>query len=260
MIQPKKSLGQHWLSDEKSLQAMCDAVDIEKGEFVLEIGPGTGELTQVLIDSGAQVFGIEKDPLLVNTLRTRFNAYPIASILINEGDIRTFDFAELPDSYKIVANIPYYLTAHLLRILTEVNKKPLAAALLVQKEVAQRVVAGPGKMSAISVFVQFFYEVTVGMVIPAELFTPPPKVNSQILILKQRHAPLFANVDKQRFFRLVKAGFSSPRKKLRSSLAGGLRMEKNEVEALLDKAYVNPGARAQELSLEDWRNIYLVTK
>ena len=124
--------------------------------------------------------------------------------------------------------------------------------LLVQKEVAQRIAAKPGQMSVLSVSVQLYYEPKLGIVVPAELFAPPPKVDSQAVILRRRQNPLFENLDTQKFFRVVKAGFSERRKKLRSSLGSGLSVSKEQADELLKRAVIAPDARAQELSLDQW--------
>lgn len=251
----KKSLGQYWLDDSLSLEAMCVAADVHPGDTVLEVGPGTGELTQKLLETGAIVIALEIDETLLLELRHRFQGYSSDQLRLETGDIRTYDLSDIATPYKIVANIPYYLTSHLIRLVSETANPPEAAALLVQKEVAQRVVAKPGDMSLLSVTAQFYWQVSLGALVPAELFTPPPDVDSQVLILNRRGKPLFA-VDEKRFFHLVKAGFSARRKKLRSSLAAGLRIDKPAAEALLNKAGVDPGERAQALSLEAWHEIY----
>jgi 16S rRNA (adenine1518-N6/adenine1519-N6)-dimethyltransferase len=155
-----------------------------------------------------------------------------------------------------VANIPYYLTSNLLRVLAESANPPSIIALLVQKEVAERVAAEPGDMSLLSVSVQLNYTAELGQVVRAELFTPPPKVDSQIIKLVRRPAPLFEGLEYKQFFRVVKAGFSQRRKKLRSSLSAGLRISKPAVTELLEAAGVDPNARPQELSLEQWHAIY----
>ncbi len=257
MNQPeaKKSLGQHWLDDDTSLEAMCVSADVQAGDTVLEIGPGTGELTEKLLEAGANVTALEIDESLHKGLRQRFSAYPSDSFQLVAGDIRTYDLSNLLAPYKIVANIPYYLTSHLLRILSESANPPVMAVLLVQKEVAERVVAKPGDMSLLSVTAQFYWQAMLGMVVPKEFFQPPPKVDSQILILEHRSAPLF-KVDESAFFRLVKAGFASRRKKLRSSLAAGLRVDKPTAENMLMGAGIDPSKRAQELTLEQWYSIY----
>ena len=218
----------------------------------MEIGPGRGSLTAPLLDRGAKVVAVELDARLAQDLQGKFKNQPF---ILNMLSILDFDLSSLPKNYKIVANIPYYLTNHLLRLLTDTPHKPSRAALLVQKEVAQRVTAKAGDMSILSVVVQFYYEVSVGQLVPAKLFQPPPKVDSQILILKSRAKPLFENVDTQKFFQVVKAGFSARRKKLRSSLSGGLRISKEQAENLLQSAGIDPNCRAQELSLLDWHHL-----
>lgn len=252
----KKSLGQHWLHDHDSLEAICDGAGVSAGDVVLEIGPGTGELTERLINRGAQVIALEIDQSLYKGLLKRFAKYDGMQFELHEGDIRTYDLTTLPAGYKIVANIPYYLTNHLLRILSESVNKPVRAALLVQKEVAERVAAQPGDMSLISVVTQLEYEVNKGWLVPAKLFTPPPKIDSQVLILKLRATPLFPNIDRKKFIQVVKAGFAGRRKTLSNSLSGGLQIEKGEATSLLTESGLNPGLRAQALSLENWYELY----
>lgn len=250
----RKSLGQHWLTDPLSLDAMCEAAEIGPNDVVLEIGPGLGTLTERLVDRAAKVIAVEFDDKLAGELPGRINSDKLEVV---QQDILGFDFTALPADYKVVANIPYYLTSNLIRVLSETTNGPSVAVLLVQKEVAERVAAEPGGMSLLSVTAQFYWQVGTGFVVPAELFTPPPKVDSQILILERRAGPLFPDVDTKQFFRLVKAGFSERRKKLRSSLSGGLHITKPEVEALLAKADIDPNLRAQALSLDDWRRLYV---
>jgi 16S rRNA (adenine1518-N6/adenine1519-N6)-dimethyltransferase len=256
----KKSLGQHWLHDTESLEAICDAAGVHAGDVTLEIGPGTGELTARLLERGAEVVALEIDQNLLLGLRARFASYDANRFFLQEGDIRTYDLGNMPENYKIVANIPYYLTNHLLRILTETAHPPERTALLVQKEVAERVAAQPGDMSIISVAAQLHFEVSKGWLVPAKLFTPPPKVDSQVLILKKRQAPLFPNLDSKRFFQIVKAGFAGRRKTLSNSLSAGLHLSKEATNERLQKAGINPGLRAQALSLEDWNVLYKAFK
>lgn len=251
---PKKSLGQHWLYDELSLEAMADVADIQAGDTVLEIGPGLGTLTEILLARDAKVTAVEFDHDLAMALPGRVSH---KNLQVIEQDILSFDFTQLPAGYKVAANIPYYLTSNLLRVMCESPNPFTTAALLIQKEVAERVAAKPGDMSLLGVSVQFYCEVHLSVEVPAELFTPPPKVDSQILGLQYREQPLFPNVDTKQFFRLVKAGFSARRKKLRSSLSAGLHISKPDAESLLMKARIDPNLRAQALSLEDWYNLYL---
>lgn len=252
MSQPlaKKALGQHWLEDYAALQAMVDAAGVEPGDEVLEIGPGYGTLTEYLLSAGAQVTALEFDDSLVPGLLKKFADVP--ELKVEQGDIRTYDFTALPPDYKIVANIPYYLTSNLIQLISETSNQPLTAVLLMQKEVAERVVAKPGNMSILSVTAQFYWEASLDMVVGAELFSPPPKVDSQILVLRRREQQLFDDVTPKQFFRVVKAGFSQKRKTLLNSLSGGLALGRDETAALLERAAIDPGRRAQTLTLTEW--------
>lgn len=252
MVEPwaKKSLGQHWLHDIPALEAMAEG--IVAGDTVLEIGPGTGTLTEVLLRKGAEVIAVEMDGSLIEPLQKKFQGQVFN---IHQQSILEFNLTTLPEGYKIVANIPYYLTSNLVRILSESAHPPVEATLLVQKEVAQRIAAAPGAMSLLSVSAQFYWEVDLGMLVPAWLFTPPPKVDSQIIHLKKRTQPLFSDIQPTDYFRVVKAGFGERRKTLSNSLSGGLRLDKSVVQQKLQEIDIEPGLRAQALTLEDWRNV-----
>jgi len=230
MFAVKKELGQHWLHDEESLQAMVDGIELTSNDTVLEIGPGLGTLTAPLAAGAKRVIAVK------------------------------FNLTTLPKGYKIAANIPYYLTSNLLRVLCESSNPFSKATLLVQKEVAERVCAQPGDMSLLSVAVQLYTEPRLGMVVPAELFTPPPKVDSQILLLDYRTEPLFADLDTKLFFRVVKAGFAQRRKTLLNSLSAGLQLSREQTDAALEAADIFPAARAQNLSLAQWHQLYEVLK
>jgi len=249
----KKALGQHWLTDPASLEAMCAAVDVGGEDTVLEIGPGLGTLTALLVKKAREVIAIELDQKLAGELPTRVAA---SNLRVVEADILRFNLSELPAGYKVVANIPYYLTSNLIRVLSESKTPPSQVALLVQKEVAERVTANPGGMSLLSVTAQWYWEVSLGRVVPAALFTPPPKVDSQILILKHRAQPLVAGVNEASLFRIVKAGFSQRRKTLLNSLGAGMHIGRDEMAAVLISAGIDPAARAQTLSLEQWAQLY----
>lgn len=251
---PKKSLGQHWLRDEASLHAMLVAADVQPEDTVLEIGPGLGPLTALLVDSANQVVAVEFDEALAQGLPKRV---PADNLTVVQQDILRFDLTTLPPDYKVVANIPYYLTSKLVRVLSESANPPATAALLVQKEVAERLAAQPGQLSILGVTSQFYFKVTLDQVVPAELFTPPPKVDSQIVVLARRDTPLFLDVDTKDFFRLVKAGFGEKRKTLLNALSAGLRLEKDTVRDWLETAGINPQLRAQALSLDDWHTLYI---
>ena len=250
-IKPKKELGQHWLHDQDVLDAICVAADISVTDYVVEIGPGLGTLTQNLLDNGAKVHAIEFDHDLAISLRARIKNHQ-DKLEISEADIMRFDFTSLPKEYKIVANIPYYLTSGLLRLISETSNPPKKAVLLVQKEVAERVCAKPGQTSLLSISTQMYFDASLGILVPAVLFTPPPKVDSQVLVLQRRENPYFGDADEKKIFQVVKAGFSERRKKLRSSLSGGLGISKEAADNLLTEAGINGDLRAQNLTLENW--------
>ena len=250
---PKKQLGQHWLEDAEALAAMCDAAEVGTRDTVLEIGPGLGTLTNVLTKRAKEVIAVEFDETLAQALPGTVTDTNLSTV---NQDILRFDLTGLPPGYKIVANIPYYLTSNLIRVISESLNPPSVAVLLVQKEVAQRVTTAPGDMSLLSVSAQFYWETSTSRVVPAELFSPPPKVDSQILVLRRRAEPLFPDTDIKLFFRLVKAGFAARRKTLTNSLAAGLRLPKGEAEQLLHQAQIEPGVRAQALSLQQWHDLY----
>lgn len=252
MPTPKKSLGQHWLFDSKSLGAICDAANIQPTDTVLEIGPGLGPLTVELTQRAKKVVAVEFDEQLARELPARV---PAVNLQVFHSDIMHFDLTQLPKSYKVVANVPYYITSAIVRLLTESAVPPVSITLLVQKEVAQRIAADAGDMSILAVSAQFYAEPELGLIVSADKFDPPPKVDSQIITLRMRPQPLFADVTPKAFFRVVKAGFSEKRKTLRNSLSGGLALSKEESEALLKKAGVDPGARAEQLGLDAWRRL-----
>lgn len=249
MSGPNKSLGQHWLKDRDILAHIAECAEIDPSDTVLEIGPGLGTLTSELLRRAHRVVAVEFDSELARKLPAQF---PGKNLEVFHHDILTFDLSLLPVGYKVVANVPYYITSKIVRLLMTSANKPTAAVLLVQKEVAQRIAAKPGDMSILAISAQLYAEVTLGDIVPAAFFTPPPKVDSQVVILKTRSAPLVTPEAEKQFFRLVKAGFSARRKKLRSSLAGGLGISKQAAEALLYSADISFDARAEDLRLDQW--------
>lgn len=252
MAGPNKSLGQHWLKDREVLAHIADCAELSPDDTVLEIGPGLGTLTSELLRRCKKVVAVEFDGELARKLPAQF---PGKNLEVITSDILSFDLSSLPVGYRVVANVPYYITSKIIKLLMTADNKPQMAVLLVQKEVAQRLAAQPGTMSILAVSAQLFADVTLGDIVPAGLFTPPPKVDSQVVILRTRAVPFLTDIDEKDFFRVVKAGFSSKRKKLRSSLSGGLKISKPEVEAFLAKANISPDSRAEALGLDDWSRL-----
>lgn len=249
---PKKELGQHWLKDGDVLAAIADYADIRAEDYVLEIGPGLGTLTSKLLSRASGVTAVEFDEDLARKLPAQF---PGKNLTVHNEDILQYDLTELPHSYKVVANVPYYITSKIVEKLLHAKNKPSVAVLLVQKEVAQRIAAGPGGMSMLGLATQVYARAELGMHVPAELFTPPPKVDSQVVVLHIRPEPLVpADVEKQ-FFRVAKAGFAERRKKLRSSLSGGLALDRQDVAEILARVHVDPDLRAQDLTVSQWAAI-----
>lgn len=253
MVIAKKSLGQHWLTDVEALEAISESAEIKASDTVLEVGPGLGHLTHYLARQARHVIAVEKDEELAAKLASKLTGQPVQIIM---ADILQFDLNQLPNHYKVVANIPYYLTSNLLRTLSESANPPHLMVLLVQKEVAERICSQPGQMSLLAISVQLYYQCELGIVVPADKFSPPPKVDSQVVVLTRHAKPLFASLDTKKFFRLVKAGFSGKRKKLRSSLAAGLQLSKVEADELLKTAGIDGDQRAQDLSVGDWHKLY----
>jgi len=258
MAESKKSLGQHWLNDSSILQNIVSDADIIPGDSVLEIGPGHGTLTEILAKTGADITALEFDQDLIPILKLKF--INTSQVKIREGDIRTFNFDNMLKGYKIVANIPYYLTSHLIRSISETSNPPSIAVLLIQKEVAERLCALPGQLSILGVTAQYYFDCELSIKVPAKFFTPPPKVDSQVVKLSRKSQLKFDSKDEGEFFRLVKAGFSEKRKTLRNSLSGGLGIDKDMTVGLLRRASINEGLRAQALSLDDWYRLYLESR
>lgn len=245
---PKKSLGQHWLKDKTMLSAIVDVAGLQSYDTVLEIGPGLGTLTSVLLRQVKKVIAVEYDNNLARKLPGQF---PGKNLEVINDDILTFDLARLPKEYKIVANVPYYITQKIIEHVLRAENQPASMTLLVQREVAEKIAATPGDMTPVAIYTQRIYDVHLGPRVPKEYFIPPPLVDSQVIICNKRHMDNGVH-NERNVMRVVRAGFSEPRKKLRSSLAGGLGMEKNIIEMYLEQCTINPDSRAAELSVADW--------
>ena len=246
---PNKSLGQHWLRDRTILATIADAAELTPSDTVLEIGPGLGTLTSEILRQTDKVIAVEYDGELARKLPGQFPGKDLT--VINE-DILTFDLDSLPAGYKVVANVPYYITSKIIERLMTAHNKPSIAVLLVQKEVAERIAARPGDMSILAVSAQLYAEASLGALVPRRFFTPPPKVDSQVIVLRTRTTPLVPAEDERALFRVVKAGFRAKRKKLRSSISAGLAITKPAAEELLRHANIDPELRAEDLSIDDW--------
>ena len=252
-IRPRKDLGQHFLVDRPSLEAIMGAAELSKADTVLEIGPGLGVMTEALAEAAGRVIAVETDQILAELLRRR----QPANLEVVEQDILQFDLRVLPPGYKVVANIPYYLTSKIFRLLTESPNPPRIMSLLVQKEVAERVAAKPGKMSVLAFSVQYYGRPELVRLVERHKFWPAPEVDSAVLRVEVT-GPVF-QADESKLFRLVKAGFGEKRKQLKNSLSGGLNINPDAAAGLLEAAGIAPLARAQELDMAAWEKLYNLT-
>jgi len=254
-LHPRKGLGQNFLQDNHALQKIVCAAELGPAEVVLEIGSGLGSLTRFLALSARSVTAVELDRKLFPALESVLASYK--NVRLVEGDILKLNPGELMETpgYKVVANIPYYITSVVIRHLLEADVRPSRLVLTVQKEVAERICAGAGRMSLLALSVQVYGKPIIGATIPAEAFYPPPKVDSAVLCIEVYPQPIIPAEKLDRFFILIKAGFSQKRKTLRNALSGGLRIAQAESEELLSAAGIDPQRRAESLGLEEWGNL-----
>ncbi len=251
-LRPDKSLGQNFLVSEPALAKVVAAAELGPEEAVLEIGPGLGSLTRHLAEAARRVVAVELDETLLPALR--FVLRPYENIEVVQGDILNLPSASfrLPPSYKVVANIPYYITSAVIRHLLEAETRPGLIVLTIQREVAERLCAQPGDLSLLAVSVQFYSVPQVVARIPAGAFYPRPQVDSAVVRLEVRPRPAVDVTDRGRFFRVVKAGFSQKRKQVHNALSGGLQLSSAQTEAWLARAGVDPRRRAETLTLAEW--------
>jgi 16S rRNA (adenine1518-N6/adenine1519-N6)-dimethyltransferase len=254
-IRPSKRFGQHFLLDGSKLAAVVDVADLPPATRVLEIGAGVGTLTWHLAHAGHRVVAVELDARLAPALQETVAGLPDVRLVFGDILVVPLDHLHAGQPHAVVANIPYGITSVLLRRLMEAEAPAFRVVLTVQEEVARRVVSAPGEMNLLALSVQVYGSPTIAARIPSEAFFPPPAVDSAVLRI-DRHAE--ARVPPERvplFFELARAGFSQRRKKLRNALAGSLPAPTDRVEAWLIEAGLPPGARAQELAIEDWLRV-----
>ena len=250
-------MGQHFLADGRVLSRIVNAADIAPQELVLEIGAGQGALTRRLIDRGAHVVAIELDHNLAITLPDRLGNPP--NLRVVEADARSVDLESLlgPQAvYKVLGNLPYYAANPIVRRFLEAPNQPQLMVVTLQEEVARSMAAVTGKMGFLSVAVQYYAESKVICTVPPRAFRPPPKVTSAVVRLDIRPDPPADVGDVEAFFTLVRAGFASPRKQLRNSLAHGLGVSTGDVASLLDSVNVDRMRRPATLSMVEWAMIH----
>jgi 16S rRNA (adenine1518-N6/adenine1519-N6)-dimethyltransferase len=287
-LRPKKSLGQNFLIDNHALDKIVRAADVTADDVVLEIGPGLGSLTQHLAAIARRVIAVEIDSNLIPVLHSQLADR--SNVEIVQGDILKLDPAELigrgigmqlinglkaddnplssnaglsssasnkqgAASYKVVANIPYYITSGIIRHLLEASIKPSLVVLTIQQEVAERIIAQPDDMNLLAVSVQFYGSPHIVTNIQAGAFYPPPKVDSAVVRIDLAAKPRIEVKSVDTFFSVVKAGFSQKRKQIHNSLVGGLRKPREEIDQLLKDAGIDPKRRAETLTLEEWARL-----
>lgn len=261
-LRVKKSLGQHFLVNTVVLHRIVSAAELTPEDTVVEVGPGLGVLTKELAKQVRRVIAVEADAKLASALGEIVSAFPNVSVI--NSDIMQTDPAFLLDysgielstsPYKVVANIPYYITSPILRHFLEASPKPSLMVVMVQKEVGEAIVAQPGEMGILAVSVQFYGKPAIFDYVPAQSFYPPPKVDSAILQIRLYEKPLVCVSQTDKFFEVVRAGFSAPRKQLRNSLAQGLGVSPQEATDLIEAAEINPRRRSETLNLEEWARI-----
>ena len=275
----KKGLGQNFLADPIHLDRIVAAAELTRDDVVIEVGPGVGTLTARLAAQAGRVVAVELDSSLLPALRETLAGHD--NVAIVQGDILQMDPGQLSmvngqlpivnetppadsgslaidnypltiDHYKVVANLPYYITSAAIRHLLTAAPPPALLVLTVQREVAQRIVAGPPQMSLLAVSVQYSAHPEFVARLPAGAFYPPPKVDSAILRLRRRPQPAVDAPAGETFFTVARAGFSQPRKQLHNSLKSGLSLPAEAVQALLAAAEIAPQRRAETLTLEEW--------
>ncbi len=256
-LQPRKRLGQNFLSDPVALGRIVAAADLSHEDTVVEVGAGVGTLTRPLAEHAGRVLALELDDGLVAILRDQ--VADLTNVQVLHGDVLQFSASQFAHrGYKVVGNLPYYITSAVLRHFLEKLPRPRLMVVTVQREVADRIVAGPGKMSLLAVSVQFYGQPHIVARIPAGAFYPPPQVDSAVVRVDVGVQPtivLEEGTDEAVFFRVVRAGFSQKRKTLRNSLSAGLGLSPATVEEALEQAGVNPRRRAETLSLKEWSGV-----
>jgi 16S rRNA (adenine1518-N6/adenine1519-N6)-dimethyltransferase len=255
-IRPNKAFGQNFLVDRDILLHIVEAAEIHAGDQVLELGAGTGVLTRELAKRARRVVAVELEREMLSLLAKTTHNY--RNVEIMERNLLYVDPQEIfgSNSYKLVANLPYYIASPTFRHFLESAYPPRLFVVMVQYEVAQRIVAAPGDLSLLGVSIQFYGEPKIIEHVPARAFYPAPKVDSAILRIDLKHEVPLTPGQRDSFFRLVQAGFSERRKQLHNSLAHGLHRKNADVQPWLLAANIDPSRRAETLSIDDWLRLW----
>jgi 16S rRNA (adenine1518-N6/adenine1519-N6)-dimethyltransferase len=259
-IQPRKSLGQNFLADHNALLKIVRDAEVDPDDEVLEIGAGLGSLTRILAVNAKKVVAVEIDRTLFDALKFVTQAYQ--NVQLVHGDILQVRMRDLMhrDGYKVVANIPYYITSAVIRHLLEAEMKPQRLVLTMQHEVAERIINADQKMSLLSLSVQVYGQARIASHIPADCFLPKPKVDSSVLIIDIYKEPKLSQQEIKRLFDLAHAAFNQKRKMLRSSLKSILGGKAQDITGVLEEAGIDPQSRPEVLSLGDWIDLVQAVK
>jgi len=252
---PKKSLGQNFLSNPFILNKIIEVSKITPDDTVVEIGPGHGLLTKILSKTASKVIAIELDPYLFEKLKTKLSSHDNIEILF--GDALKYHYEEL-ETFKVVANIPYYITTPIIFRLIEAGKKMKSMTLTIQKEVAQRIVAKPDSKAygVLSIAVQYFSDPTLEFIVPKEAFRPVPKVDSAVIHMEILESPRVKVMDEKLFFSTVRTAFSQRRK----TLSNSLKSVSDDIKSILLSAGIDPVRRAETLSIEEFARLSDILK
>ena len=253
----QKQLGQHFLIDRGVRNRIISAADLKDTDKVIEIGPGRGFLTKALCQYVEKVLAVEIDSNLVSFLRETFDQSSVVDII--PADARDLQINTLlinPIKYKLVANLPYYAATYILRQFLENSFKPELIVVMIQREVAQTIVAQPGKMGILSVATQVYGQPRIICHVSPRSFKPSPSIWSTVLRIDLHSTPLIDNESRHGFFTILKAGFSTPRKKIRNSLSNGLGIKPDKVSRLLDEACIDQATRPQNLTIPEWIRLH----
>lgn len=255
-MRPNKSFGQNFLVDRAILQKIIEAAELEQDDQVLEVGAGTGVLTRELAREVRRVVAVELEQDMLTLLEKTAGGHPNVEIIAR--NLLYLDPQEVfgQDRYKLVANLPYYITAPTFRHFLESANPPRLLVVMVQYEVAQRITAKPGDMSLLAVSIQFYGQPRIIARVPARAFYPAPKVDSAIVRVDLHAQTPLGPEERDGFFRLVQAGFSERRKQIHNSLTHGLHHKNEEIRAWLDAAGIEANRRAETLSIEEWLRLW----
>ena len=254
-LNPNKTFGQNFLINDIVLHDIVDGAEIKNTDTVVEVGPGIGNMTQLLSAKAKKVVCVEKDTQFKKLLSTV--EAKSGNVKVMYGDILSTNFwGEISGEYIVVANIPYYITGKIIQLFLRAERKPRSVTLLTQKEVAENMVAKPGKLNLLGVSVQLIGEASILQVVPSRDFFPPPKVTSAVVKIILSPKPKLPINEEEKFFKLLHAAFLGKRKQIHNTLTNNLTLPKEEIISVLNELGIKEQSRPQELSVDDWIRLF----